>query len=63
MTARLVALKGIIAATDTTFTFKEPGPASELVGKCIMCRRKNVGYKFGARFTVEHISIMVAVTP
>ena len=58
MTARLVALKGIIAATDTTFTFKGQGPSSELVGKCIMCRRKKIAWAHGVWspvFTVEHI--------
>ncbi len=58
MTARLLALKGIIAATDHTFSFRGQGPSSELVGKCIMCRRKKIAWAhqvWSPVFTVEHI--------
>ena len=58
MTARLLALKGLIASTDSTFTFEVRGTSALLVGKCLMCRRKNVAWEAGRWspvLTVEHI--------
>lgn len=58
MTARLLALKGLIAATDSTFNFEMRGTSELLVGKCLMCRRKKVAWEGGdwsPVLTIEHI--------
>ena len=58
MTARLIALKGLIAATDSTFNFEARGFSELLVGKCLMCRRKKVAWEGGTWnpvLTIEHI--------
>lgn len=58
MTARSVALKGIIASTDQTFAFEEHRGRTLLVGKCLMCRRKKVAWEDGVWspvLTIEHI--------
>ena len=58
MTARLLALKGLIASTDSTFIFDERASGFQLVGKCLMCRRKKVAWQdnvWSPVLTVEHI--------
>jgi len=59
MSARLIAYKGLIAATDATFNFTESRRGLELIGKCIMCRRKQVALSEGhwsPTLTIEHIN-------